>query len=46
VIVKPCDICGEEYEARASNQKYCPECKDDARRARDRVAEIEKPGVE
>ena len=33
-IIK-CQICGKEIEVKHGNQKYCPECKKERKRARD-----------
>ena len=38
MIVKLCEICGAEYDARHSKQRYCLECRDEAKRRRQRIS--------
>lgn len=42
-LIKLCDICGHEYEARHSKQRYCNECRDEAKRRRQRVQKLAHP---
>ena len=31
-MIKKCEVCGVEFEARAHNTKFCPQCRDEAHR--------------